>query len=230
MDRFRYLVGAVVLAGSVQMACAGGPDMVPMSQNGIFIGAGGAVDWLQYRETVSSPGTSGFIETPLTINVTPVGQLGFEHYSSSGAMFGIKGLYNYVNKETAVFAPNNPNFFVGSMVAALLEFGYRFDNNVFYLEGGYSALFTKFTSRDFFTLELEGTQTQTLSGGLAGIGYRRFFTPSVFIDAVYSLALYEDTNTFSTTNITPPLRNDSARAQRIFEGDLWFTINYMINF
>lgn len=251
------------LCAPIHFAMAGGPEMAPPGHSAIFIGVGGAYDYVQYKNAIAAPingfpsavGVSGFFNgfesNGSIFGLAPIGQVGYDYFFNSDAntgFIGIKGLFNFIDKNAAftTFVVNNNNITTQiissfqSMVQAMLEGGIRVNNNAFYLEGGYSALFTKLTLRDVLAGgAVEGLQHQTLSGGVAGIGYRRYFLDCLYIDAAYSYSLYQDgsvlgastvTNPVILTEVSVPQVGESAQLKTVRVQDIVLSVNYAFNF
>lgn len=254
MNKWKLLLTCGALAAS-QVAFAGGPDMPPPSHSAIFIGIGGAYDYVQYKNTIFSPvldptipaGSGpgyGYEDSNSVFGLAPVGQLGYDYFFGTGGFIGVKGLFNFVDKNTTfqgIGFSNNTQFTTefNSMAAGMLEGGVRVNDNAFYLEAGYSALFTKTVLRDVTSGgQVIGSQNQTLSGGIAGIGFRHYFWDVLFIDAVYSYALYQDGTSFSAQSITtvtpdevtPVTLTSSSQLKQVRLQDILFTVNYSFNF
>lgn len=255
MSKWKMLVACGALCAASQFAFAGGPEMPPPAHSAIFFGIGGAYDFVSYKDTVFAPtGFSpagvlvtsgvGFEDNNSVFGLSPVGQLGYDYFFGTGGFIGIKGLFNFVDKNTTftatgtgVATANNTQAIAEfqSMVQAMLEGGVCINNNAFYLEGGYAALFTKLALRDIAAGgQVTGSQHETFNGGVAGIGYRHYFWDSLFLDAVYSYALFTDGNTLTANNITAAgtvtPTTDSAQLKRVRVQDIVLTVNYAFNF
>src|SRR3990167_8708721 len=165
------LAAAAGLTIISQPIFAGGEE-IPFSSNGIYLGIGGSYNFAQYEETILDPGGStGFVTFKNVFGLSPIAQLGYDHYSPSGYLFGIKGLFIYIDKaegvEGAAFS-NGAGF--NSMIAAMLVGGYRYGDNVSYLEAGYSLLMTSETLRDTNAGSTAiAIQHGNYSGGIIGI-------------------------------------------------------------
>lgn len=240
MNKWKLLLACGALCAASQFALAGGPDMPPPGHSSIFFGLGGAFDYAQYKNTIGAPATPtttfDFFEDNNSIfGLSPVGQLGYEYFFGTGGFIGIKGLFNFIDKNRAFVASTNTSTQTiaefQSMVQAMLEGGICINNNAFYLEGGYSALFTDNITRNFNNGGfVQGTQSQTLNGGVAGIGFRHYFWDSLFIDAVYSYSLYADGTNLVTTDSLVAADQDSAQLKQVRVQDIVLTVNYAFNF
>ncbi len=245
MNKWKLLLACGALCATSQLALAGGPEMPPPGHSTIFIGIGGAYDYIQ------SQGTAGVLITGTATNfqfegvnslfgLSPAGQLGYEYFFGSGGFFGIKGVYNYTNKDSqrdfAVLVgdtlfSDQAIFEAQSMVQAMLEGGICINNNAFYLEGGYAALFGTALVRDTVAGgNVLAKTNQTFNGGVAGIGYRHYFWDVLSIDAVYSYALFAQGNLVSTPSVTDSTIVGYGQANRLSVQDVLFTVNYNFNF
>jgi len=233
MKRLLLLVSSILLLALSQLVYAGGPEM-PDNYGGFYIGLGGAVEFVQVEEEALSPfqtnvpglPPTGLITGATEFGLSPVGQIGYDWYFASGAFIGLKGLYDYIDK--------NSNGFIGitqfnfrSMAAGMLVAGFRHGNNAFYAEAGYAALFSEQKIFNAVGLFLEGSATNTLSGGIAGVGYRRYFWQHLFVDVVYSYALFQDPGRFLVNDSARPGTNILQLAKRPRVQDITFTVNYM---
>lgn len=261
MTHWKLLTTAAVLTAS-SLAFAGGPEMPPPSHSAIFIGLGGAYNATQYENAIFSPFstgtpavitgfTNGLEDNRVVFGESAVGQLGYDYFSGTGGFLGIKGLFNYLNKNTQFTTPDfaggvggtgtssNVVLELQSMVQAMLEGGVLIGKNAFYLEAGYAALFTKVDMRATEAAGIvSASQYNTLNGGVAGVGYRRYFWDSLYIDAVYSYALFADASTLNGTTAVPIILDDdslgfgtiSSHVQSVRVQDIVLTVNYAFNF
>jgi outer membrane immunogenic protein len=240
VNKLKLLLACGALCATSQFALAGGPDMPPPGHSSIFLGIGGAYDYVQYKDTIGAPATpvasfEFYEDNNSVFGLSPVGQLGYEYFFGTGGFIGIKGLFNFVDKNTQFITGTVSSLQTvaefQSMVQAMLEGGICINNNAFYLEGGYSALFSKLIARNFANGgAVQGTASQTLNGGVAGIGYRHYFWDSLFLDAVYSYSIYADGSSLVTTNSVTPANGDTAQLKRVRVQDIVLTVNYAFNF
>lgn len=256
MRKWKLLMATAALGAASQFAYAGGPEM-PMGHSAIFIGVGGAYNAVQYKNTIFVPTlldagdlgfTNGFEDNRTVFGESAVGQLGYDYFFGTGGFFGIKGLFNYLNTNTQFTTGNDFSTSVSStvvaefqsMVQAMLEGGVMVGKNAFYLEAGYAALFTKLDMRDNVAGgQVEASQHQTFNGGVAGIGYRRYFWDCFYVDAAYSYALFSDGNTLAGNSIAPGLIDledpapgvpVSSQLSRMRVQNIVLTANYAFNF
>lgn len=232
MNKLLLLLSSVLLFALSQLAYAGGPEM-PSSYGAFYVGLGGTVNFVQLEqqtlnpfETITAAPPTGLVTDTAIFGLSPVGQIGYDWYFASGAFLGLKGLYNYIDK--------NSNGFIGisqftyrSMVAGMLAAGFRHGNNAIYAEAGYAALFSKQEILNARGLFIEGSVTNTLSGGIAGLGYRRYFWQHLFVDVVYSYALFADGERLVVNDTANPGQNILQTAKRPRVQDITFTLNYM---
>lgn len=275
MNKFNFFVSCGVLCAIGQLALAGGVEVPPAGHSSLFIGVGGAYDVVQYKDTATE--SLNLFGRPVVVQasedngsvfgLSPVGQLGYEYVWASGGFLGIKGLlFNFVDKNTSYNIPTIP-LFIGflsapadstsptaqaivqfqSMLQTMVEGGIRINNNAFYLEAGYSALFAKSIIRNVLDGGLVlNSENQTLNGGVIGLGYRHYFWDVLFIDAAYTYSLYADASQLMATEglplfILPATKklgapgstlstSESMQLKQVGIQDIILSINYAFNF
>lgn len=256
MNKWKMLLACGALCATSQFALAGGPEMPPPGHMALYIGVGGAYDYAQYKNALATYilptfniiDVMAYEDNNSIFGLSPVGQLGFEYFFGSGGFIGVKGLFNFVDKNSQYLAPgdqlslsstsNQGIVEFQSMVQAMLEGGICINSNAFYLEAGYSALFTKSILRNVLTGGLViGSQNQTLNGGVVGVGYRHYFWDVLSLDVAYSYSIYADASPFNVIDPAIDIERqnvqvfgDSAQLNRVRVQDILFTVNYNFNF
>lgn len=252
MNKWKTLLACGALCATSQFAFAGGPEMPPPGHSTIFIGLGGAYDYAQYVNTIGTIETiDGVVvfdsgnqwqDNRGIFGLAPIGQLGYEYFFGTGGFIGIKGLFNFVDKNTSYSFDDETYqavYEVNSMVQAMLEGGFCFNNNAVYLEGGYAALFTKLAVRNIDSIPFGGlvlgSVNQTLNGGVVGIGYRHYFWDVLSLDLAYSYSLYADPSSFTPSQLgigdfADYTFTEGAQSKRVRVQDIVLTVNYNFDF
>lgn len=236
MKILKLMTFSVIFWALSQLAYAGGME-APHAYGRFYVGLGGAINFVQIEQELLAPFQSTLAGTPPlgtraeqnTFGLSPVGQIGYDWYFSSGGFVGLKGLYNYIDKQSSLFFGNisSSHFTHRSMLAAMLVGGFRHGDNAFYAEAGYAALFSKQELFNISGVVLEGSLTKTLSGGIAGVGFRHYFWQRLFVDAVYSYALFSDGSALIANDRARPGLNSRQLAKRPRVQDITLTVNYM---
>ena len=225
---------AVTMAAS---AFAGGPEMAAPSINGFNIGLGFGYDSYSYSQVVSEIGGVNFQAVSQVNNnkFGPLGEIGYTFQVSNWAFLGIRAYWKYDDFRTQVrqivnlVANNITN--LQSHVAAMIVFGAMLNgSNAAYLEAGYTAIWGKSTLGQVTAPggNIPVSATYTLSGGIAGIGWRHYFMSNVYLDLSYDFALYSDNST--TLSLPATTGSNSVNVdgvKRLHISGVTATLNYL---
>lgn len=223
---------AVAMAAS---AFAGGPEMPANTINGFNIGLGFGYKTYTYHARVVDLTPGAFIDNFVdNTKFGPLGEIGYTFQLSNWAFIGLRVYYEYDNLyTTTLIGSYASNSALQSHLAALFLAGVLLNSsNAVYLEAGYSAMWGK------KSLELananggafvSATNNFTLSGGIAGIGWRHYFMNNVYLDLSYDFALYADDDT--TLNVPPGISGGATAypLTRIQVNGVTATLNYLFN-
>jgi len=227
---------AVAMAAS---AFAGGPEMAPPTISGFNVGLGFGYDSYSYSQALTEIGGTNFYLQSLVENTKfgPVGEIGYTFQVSNWAFLGLRAFYKYDNFNAQQLEFNghtgNATTSLQSHIAVVFLGGIMLNgSNAAYIELGYTALWGKSTLAH--TVAPGGSTpvstNYTLSGGIAGIGWRHYFVNNVYLDLSYDFSLYEDGSNGLALASTNAANNITAGdIKRVQVNGVTATLNYLFN-
>ena len=222
---------AVAMAAS---AFAGGPEMAAPSISGFNIGLGfGFKSYLydQVQIDFTNPNLLANALPNQAGKFGPLGEIGYTFQLNNWAFIGLRAYWQYDRfRNQTAFGSYQGQTYLQSHLAAMFLAGLLLNgSNAAYLEVGYTALWGKVSLQ---AVNAPGQVTPasanyTLSGGIAGVGWRHYFMNNVYLDLSYDFALYSDS---STGVALPASLNGGANlsgVRKLHVNGITATLNYL---